>query len=152
MEDNSFLFEGESLKRKEIIGFLPMWAHIATQKRAAALMKHLKNEESFWRKYGVPTLAADDPHYTPFVDGCCRWNGPIWLLWDYMVYDGLMNYGYKMEAKELANKMMLAVATQLKKNHRFWESFSPDYPVQECPSNYIWDSIMAKLLVELYER
>ena len=152
MEDNSFQFEGESLKRKEIIGFLPMWAHIVPKERAAALMKHLKNEESFWRKYGVPTLAADDPHYTPFVDGCCRWNGPIWLLWDYMVYNGLQNYGYKKEAKELANKMMLAVVTQLKKNHRFWESFSPDYPVQECPSNYIWDSIMAKLLIDVYKK
>ncbi|MBN2365880.1 MAG: hypothetical protein EH225_07665 [Calditrichaeota bacterium] len=152
MEDNSFLFEGESLKRKEIIGFLPMWAHVAPKDRADILIGHLTNEESFWRQYGIPTLAADDPHYTPFVDGCCRWNGPIWLLWDYMVFDGLRNYGYKTLANQIGEKMMLAVITQLKKNHRFWESYSPDYPVQECPSNYIWDSIMAKLLIDVYKK
>ena len=152
MSDNSFEFEGESLKRKEIIGFLPMWAHVATKEQAKELVKHLKNPDSFWRKYGVPTLAADDPNYTAFVDGCCRWNGPIWLLWDYMVFDGLKNYGYNKLAKQLSKKMILAVITQLEKNHHFWESFSPDYPMQECPSNYIWDSIMAKVLIDVYQR
>ena len=152
MIDNSFQFEGRSLKRKEIIGFLPMWARVASKQQAKALVKHLTDEKSFWRRYGVPTLAADDPHYTPFVDGCCRWNGPVWLLWDYMVLRGLKNYGYEEVAKQLAEKMMLAVTKQLEKNHRFWESYSPDFPVQECPSNYIWDSIMAKMLIDVYQR
>lgn len=148
--DNSFLFEGESLKRKEIIGFLPLWARVAPKDRAEKLMQHLLNPDSFWRTYGVPTLAADDPHYTPFVDGCCRWNGPIWLLWDYMVFQGLDFYGYEQEKRQLADKMMAAVKIQLCKNHRFWESFSPDYPVLECPSNYIWDSIIARVLIDVH--
>ncbi|MEJ2636002.1 MAG: trehalase family glycosidase [Calditrichia bacterium] len=152
MSDNSFEFEGESLKRKEIIGFLPMWAHVASKEQAKELVKHLTDETSFWRTYGVPTLAANDPNYTPFVDGCCRWNGPIWLLWDYMVLDGLQNYGYNKLAKQLSDKMMLAVGTQLERNHHFWESYSPDFPYQESPSNYIWDSIMAKVLIDVYQK
>lgn len=150
MSDHTFNFEGRSLKRKEIIGLLPLWARVASKEQARELVKHMLDERSFWRKYGVPTLAADDPHYTPFVDGCCRWNGPIWLLWDYMLFDGLRNYGYDKQAKQLTEKMMLAVATQLEKNHRFWESYSPDFPVQECPSNYIWDAIIAKVLIDTY--
>jgi hypothetical protein len=47
---------------------------------------------------------------------------------------------------------MMAVTTQLSTNHRFWESYSPDYPVQESPSNYIWDSIMAKVLIDYYAK
>jgi len=152
MADNSFEFEGASLKRKELIGFLPMWARVATKEQASELVKHLTNEKSFWRKYGIPTLAADDPHYTPFIDGCCRWNGAVWLLWDYMVMAGLKNYGYDKLAAQVADKMMLAVTTQLEINHRFWESYSPDFPVQESPSNYIWGSIMAKVLIEMYAK
>ncbi len=152
MSDNSFMFEGKSLKRKELIGFLPMWARVATKEQAKELVKHLTNEKSFWRKYGIPTIAADDPNYTPFVDGCCRWNGPVWLLWDYMVFQGLKNYGYDAIAKQVADKMILAVTTQLEMNHRFWESYSPDFPVQESPSNYIWDSIMARVLIDLYKK
>jgi hypothetical protein len=69
-----------------------------------------------------------------------------------MVYQGLRNYGYDKPARQLADKMMLAVTTQLEKNHRFWESYSPDFPVQESPSNYIWDSIMARLLIDMYAK
>ncbi len=152
MNDHSFFFEGKSLKRQELIGFLPMWAHVAGKDQARALVKHLTDPNTFWRKYGIPSLSAADPNYTPFVDGCCRWNGPVWLLWNYMVLKGLQNYGYEKIALELKNKMMLAVVTQLKKNHHFWESYSPDYPVQECPSNYIWDSIMARVLIDTYKK
>jgi len=150
MTDHKFEFEGVSLKRKELIGFLPMWAHVATPQQAKELVRELQNGASFWRNYGIPTLAANDPNYTPFVDGCCRWNGPVWLLWNYIVMDGLRNYGYDKLATQVGEKMMLAVTTQLRKNHRFWESYSPDYPVQESPSNYIWDSIMAKVLIDMY--
>lgn len=150
MHDHSFRFEGQSLKRQEIIGFLPMWAMVATKKQAKALLEHLTNPNTFWRKYGIPTLSAADPDYSPFVDGCCHWNGPVWLLWDYMVFRGLQNYGYTKLASRVKDKMMLAVTTQLKKNHRFWESYSADFPVQESPPNYIWDSIMARVLIDCY--
>jgi glycogen debranching enzyme len=114
------------------------------------LVKHLTDTTKFWRKYGVPTLAADDEWYSPYVDYCCKWNGPVWLLWDYMVLQGLKKYGYNDTAKELADKMTLAVTTQLKKNHNYWESFSADNDVLNSPSNYIWDSIMAKVLIDAY--
>ena len=68
-----------------------------------------------------------------------------------MVLDGLKKYGYYKIANELADKMLLAVTTQLKKNHNDWESYSPDNEVLNSPSNYIWDSIMARVLIEKYK-
>lgn len=150
MKKHRFEFDGESLRRKEIIGFLPMWARVATKEQAADLVKELENPKTFWRKYGVPTVAANDPGYTPFVDDCCHWNGPVWMLWDYMVMDGLEHYGYKSVADKVADKMLLAVETQLCKNHHFWESYSADFPIQQSPPNYIWDSILAKVLIDKY--
>ncbi len=152
MNRHLFEFEGKSLRRKEIIGFLPMWARVATKEQAADLVKQLTNLETFWRKYGVPTVAANDPGYTPFVDDCCHWNGPVWMLWDYTVMDGLEHYDYRKIADEVADKMLLAVETQLATNHHFWESYSADFPIQQSPPNYIWDSIMAKVLIEKYAR
>lgn len=149
--NHSFKFMTRDLRREEIIGFLALWAGAAPKERADKLIKKLLNPEKFWRKYGVPTLAADDEWYTPYVDYCCKWNGPVWLLWNYMVLDGLKKYGYKEIANQLADKMMLAVTTQLKKNHNFWESYSPDNEVLNSPPNYIWDSIMARVLIEKYK-
>ncbi len=142
--------DGVSLKRKEIIGFLPMWAGIATKEQAARLVEHLTNPQRFWRRYGVPTLAADDPYYNGNVTKCCQWNGAVWLLWDYMVFRGLLNYGYRKEAEELARRMMDGVIFQLKENHRFWESFSPDNTQLGSPKNYLWDCIIARMMIDLY--
>jgi hypothetical protein len=67
-----------------------------------------------------------------------------------MVFQGLLNYGYIDIAQELGDKMLQAVTTQLSINHNFWESYSPDNDILDCPSNYIWDAIMARLLIDLY--
>lgn len=149
--DHSFRFMERDLKRQEIIAFLALWAGVAPPERAARLVTALTDTTRFWRKYGVPTLAADDVWYSPYVDYCCKWNGPVWMLWDYLVYDGLKQYGYNKEAAELAGKMLLAAQTQLSVNHNFWESYSPDNEVLNCPPNYIWDAIIAKLLIEEYK-
>ncbi|MCO6472770.1 MAG: hypothetical protein J5I57_03485 [Melioribacteraceae bacterium] len=151
-ENHSFNYLSRDLRRMEIIGFLPLWAEAATEERAELIVRHMLDENKFWRKFGIPTLAADDPWYSPNVDYCCKWNGPVWLLWNYMVYEGLINYGYTDIADKLADKMVLAVSTQLSKNHNFWESYSPDNTVLNSPSNYIWDSIIAKVLIEKYRK
>jgi len=152
-DDHSFMYLTRDLRRPEIIGFLTMWANAATPERAKSIVEnYLLNPEKFWRKNGVPTLSADDEWFSPDVDYCCKWNGQVWLLWDYMVYVGLRNYGFDEVASELAGKMMLAVETQLRKNHNFWESYSPDNDVLNSPPNYIWDAIMAKLLIDEYSK
>ncbi|MGC9342449.1 MAG: amylo-alpha-1,6-glucosidase [Bacteroidales bacterium] len=149
-QDHTFMFMDRDLKRQEIIGFLPMWSQSISDERADTLIKKLLDPEKFWRKYGIPTLSADDPFYSPYVDYCCKWNGPVWLLWDYMVYRGLKNYGYDDIASDLAQKMIRAAQVQLEKNHNFWESYSPDNEALDCPSNYIWDSILARLFIDEY--
>jgi hypothetical protein len=150
-KDHSWYFMTRDLRRQEIIGFLALWSGTAPQDRAERLVETLADSTKFWRRYGVPTLSAQDPWYSPYVDYCCKWNGPVWLLWDYLVYEGLRDYGYSDLSRKLASKMIAAAVTQLKKNHNFWESFSPDNEVLNCPPNYIWDSIIARLLIEEYQ-
>src|SRR5690606_8889962 len=50
----------DDLKRDEIIGFLPLWAGVADEARAARLVEKLTDTAHFWREYGVPTLSAQD--------------------------------------------------------------------------------------------
>jgi hypothetical protein len=141
---------GISLKRKEVIGFLPLWAGIATKAQAARLVRHLTDPNEFWRRNGVPTLSADDPYYEPQIKVCCQWNGAVWLLWNYLVFHGLLRYGYRAQAEELLRRVMAAVTFQLDRNHRFWESYSPDFTTLHSPRNYIWDSILARMMIDLY--
>jgi len=150
--DHGWFYLTRDLRKQEIIGFLPLWAEVASDQQAERLIRVLTDTTRFWRRYGIPTLSAKDPWYDPNVDYCCKWNGPVWLLWNYMIYEGLRNYGYDSIAHQLAGKLISSVNIQLKKNHNFWESYSPDNEVLNCPSNYIWDAIMARLLIEEYRK
>jgi hypothetical protein len=149
MKDHSFHFMTRDLRRQEIIGFLPLWAEACPEDKVDDLISTLTDTTKFWRPFGIPTLAADDPWYSANVDYCCKWNGPVWLLWNYMVFHGLLNYGYTELAEELSMKVIKAVEIQLSKNHNFWESYSPDNTVINSPSNYIWDTIISRFYLDL---
>jgi hypothetical protein len=142
---------GLDLRRQEIIGFLPLWAGVASPERAKALVAKLTDPKKFWRRFGVPTLAADDPGYEPQIRTCCQWNGAVWLEWNYLVFSGLRLYGYEDLARELGERMVNAAATQLSRNHRFWESYSPDEVKLASPQSYIWNSILARVLIDIYQ-
>jgi hypothetical protein len=133
------------LKRKEIIGFLPLWAGVADRTQAAALVQHLKNPSEFWRINGIPSLSAADPYYNPTG----YWNGPVWVQWQYLIFRGLLDYGYIAEARQLMEKVSSVMITQLKKDHWFWELYSPDDQWAGWNKTYIWAGIVARMLIDM---
>ncbi len=137
----------DDLKREEIIGFLPLWAGVATEAQAKRLVEKLRDPTKFWRKYGIPTLAADDPYY----DDQGYWNGPVWVQWNYLIERGLLNYGYKDLAKELVDRVAKNMIEQLKKDHQLWELYSPDEQWAGHHKQYIWAGIIARMMMEVQE-
>ena len=135
----------DDLKRNEIIGFLPLWAGIAGKQQAAYLVKHLTDTASFWRRYGVPSLAANDPYYNPRG----YWNGPVWIQWDYLIERGLLDYGYKKEAVELVHKVMDNMIAVLKSDHELWEFYDPDKTWGGYHRTYIWAGIINRMMMDL---
>lgn len=133
------------LKRQEIIGFLPMWAGIADKQRAERLVGKLTDPKKFWRKYGVPSLSADDPYYNPKG----YWNGPVWVEWNYLIMRGLLNYGYPQEAKELVMRVAANMIAELKKNHNLWEFYSPDDQWAGYHKTYIWAGMISRMLLDV---
>ncbi len=145
-KDNDFTFKNPNdLKRQEIIGFLPMWAGVASDAQAERLVEHLTNPDKFWRQYGVPSLAADDSYYNPKG----YWNGPVWVEWDYLVMDGLIQYGYEKEARELVMRVAKNMVEQLKKDHNLWEFYSPDHQWAGYHKTYIWAAVINRMLLDV---
>ena len=144
--DQDFSFKTkDDLKIQEIIGFLPLWANTATDEQAEKLMKHLTNPNTFWRRFGIPTLSAEDDYYNPIG----YWNGPIWVQWQYLIFRGLINYGYNDEAKQLVYKVLDNVINQLKTDHWFWEFYSADDYQAGWNKAYIWTGIAARMLIDI---
>ncbi len=147
-KDNDFTYKSENdLIRQEIIGFLPMWAGISSDRQAEKLVEVLTEQSKFWRKYGIPSLAADDPFY----NSKGYWNGPVWVEWNYLIVNGLLDYGYKEEARELTKRVAEGMIIQLKKNHNLWEFYSPDEPWAGYHKTYIWAGIINRMLWDVYQ-
>ena len=145
-DDHSFTFkEKDDIKRMEIIGFLPLWAGIASPDQAKALVGHLTNPEKFWRKFGIPSLAADDSYYNDKG----YWNGPVWVQWNYLIMRGLMDYGYENEAKELVDRVTTVMYERLTKDHNLWEFYSPDDLWGGYHKTYIWAGIINRMMEDV---
>lgn len=142
--DNDFTYEKPNdLKRKEIIGLLPLWAGVADSLQARALVaEHLHNPREFWRPFGIPSLAANDTFY----NSRGYWNGPVWVEWNMLIVEGLLAYGYREEARELVDRVAAGMIQQLQQNHNLWEFYSPDEVWAGYHRTYIWAATINRML------
>lgn len=95
---------GKPIRLKSVAGFFPLWAGVAPPERAARLVhEHLLNPKEFWLNYPVATYAKTEPDfYEGTRKGECNWRGNAWIPANYMIFHGLMRYGYDDAAKKLA--------------------------------------------------
>lgn len=106
--------------------FIPMYAKIATEEQAEELVKHIFDEETFRSDYGVTTLAKDEKMFDLSVtNNPSNWLGPIWLVANYVVFRGLMNYGYRKEAELICEETLELLGRDLEKTGSLHEYYNP---------------------------
>ena len=117
---------GKRIDIKSVAGFLPLWAGIASPTQAARLVKeHLLNTREFWLKYPIATYTRTEPEfYEGSRSGECNWEGPTWIPTNYMVFHGLLKYGYKDEARQLALKTLEMALVENPVTREFYDSDS----------------------------
>jgi len=96
-------------------GFLPLYAGAASADQAPQLAERLAD----WLdqvRYGVPSCDPADPRFEPKR----YWRGPVWLVVNRMIAEGLTDYGFD----ELAARIRGDSAT-LVETGGFYESFDP---------------------------
>ena len=98
---------GELIKVKSATCFTPLFAGAATQPRAKRIVReHLLNEKEFWLAYPVASYAKTEPDYYQGSHNECNWRGPTWAPTNYMIFHGLMRYGFAAEAKVLSDRLL----------------------------------------------
>ena len=109
-------------------GFIPMWTGFATQAQAAALVRHMFDPATFESDYGVCTLAKDEKMFDlSATNNPSNWLGPIWLVANYVAFRGLMNYGYRDEAKVICARSARLLADDLAETgcmHEYYDPFT----------------------------
>jgi len=94
----------EWMTMKSAACFLPMIACIPTVQQATRLVDHLTRPGEFWLPVPVPTVAADEPQFSDDM-----WRGPTWMNINYLIWEGLRNYGFDNIADTLRRRSMAAV-------------------------------------------
>lgn len=119
-EEDGFYYDrsektGKLNKVKSVAGFIPLWVGAAPADRAERLVKeHLLNPDEFWTNYPVATWSKSEPDYHQEKHGNeSTWMGSTWIPTNYMVFRGLLRYGYTDIARELADKTFELVVSEV---------------------------------------
>lgn len=109
-------------------GFMALWANIATREQAEIIVeKHFHDTTSFNAPAGIRTLSPLEKMYDTRASGNpSSWLGPIWINVNYLVFRGLVDYGYTDEAKELAEKTILLLGRDLERFGALHEYYLPE--------------------------
>ena len=136
-------------------GFMVLWSGIATENQAERIVReNLKQERLFKGAFGVRTLAKTEKMYRVVKSGnpSC-WLGPVWGISNYMCYRGLKNYGFEVEAEELAKKTIMLFGKDLECCGELHEYYDPD--TGEGVNNQgfqSWNLLVNNMIAELEGR
>lgn len=108
--------------------FLSLWSGIATKEQAERIVKeNLLDSNAFWAPFGVRSLSKYEKMYAIIKSGnpSC-WLGPIWGISNYMVFRGLLKYGFERQARELAEKTVKLFEEDIRMNGELHEYYDPE--------------------------
>ncbi len=100
---------------------LPLWASIPTPRQAKSMLNRtLLDAERYGRAFGLP--ACPRPVRGDSLAICQN----VSMLWNHLIGEGLLAYGYREEAAELVRRLMAAVIQSLKTKGAFYKLYHAD--------------------------
>jgi hypothetical protein len=109
--------------RQDVTHLLPLWAGIPDGERAERLIKAtMLDPKRYWRPGGIPMCPASDPAYDDGVEMA----GGVFMLWNAMLGEGLVRYGFRREAAELFTRLMQGPLAALRAEGVFRECYRAD--------------------------
>lgn len=153
-EERGFFFDyGYVFDRRStfysLAGFAPLWAKLATPEQAKKVVKNL---DKFETEYGLTITAKESlargldlskiqKRYHPAIEDILKpkqWDYPnIWSPMEYIVIEGLLNYGFKKEAKRIMEKSVKAHAVLFRKYGTFFEKINAETGEPSASFHYV---------------
>ena len=156
-------FSGKLTHVSAVTGFLPLFAGVCDERRAAKLRNLLTDSSKFSCEFPVPSIALDNPLY-----GADMWRGCTWINYNFMIILGLRKYGYDSLAEEIRLKTLRSVNSLFLKTGNIYEFYDsagktepmrlnrkgpqpeiPDYRVKyHSITDYNWTASLVLLMIQ----
>ncbi|MBP8989439.1 MAG: glycoside hydrolase family 37 [Clostridia bacterium] len=134
--------------------FLPLWAGLATQEQAVRMVGHYRDNQTFNAQFGVRTLSRLEKMYSLHAsNNPSNWLGPVWGISNYLVFSGLVKYGFADDARDLARKTIFLFGRDLEKTGTLHEYYHPDTgdPIM-TPGFQNWNDLVLNMIAYLEGR
>lgn len=141
---------GKHIKIVGYSSFIPLWSKIPTQKMAeATINKYLVNPDEMWSLYGIRTLSKSAQGYNNInmIKPHSNWQGPIWVVANYMYIWGMMNYGYYDKSVEASKNLTRLLLQNIEKHGGMHENYDAETGKPLAAPGFIsWNLLVADLL------
>ncbi|MGF1452872.1 MAG: amylo-alpha-1,6-glucosidase [Opitutales bacterium] len=114
--------DGNLIRSRTIASLLPLAAGVPDLERAQRLVEHIRNPASFGSTVPLPSVALDDPDFARDM-----WRGPVWINVAYLAVQGLLRYGFRRDAAEVAWRLCDGVFRVLEAEHQVYEFYDPEH-------------------------
>lgn len=135
-------------------GFIPLWAGFATAGQGDYLAAQYRDKEIFYSDYGVTTLAKNEKMFNlEATNNPSNWLGPIWLVANYIVFKGLLDYGHTQEALAICRGSLKLLGEDLEKTQCMHEYYNPFTGEPVMNGGFInWNILALSMAKELRKR
>ncbi|MFI5913269.1 MGH1-like glycoside hydrolase domain-containing protein [Dactylosporangium sp. NPDC051541] len=134
--------------------FLPMWAGLATQEQAERMVRRVRDQRTFAANYGIRSLSRLEKMYDLRAsNNPSNWLGPIWGITNYLVFRGLVKYGFDDDARDLAGKTVRLFGRDLETTGCLHEFYHPDSGEPIMTRNFQnWNFLVLQMIAWLDDR
>jgi len=130
--------------RTTCASLLPILTGLVSRERAQRVIReHLLNQKQFWLSYLVPFNAADEMKYDKvFLEDLVLWRGHcIWINMNYLLMEGLLNYGLKQEARELTRR-----TAKMIRHEGLWEFYDYRNGQGKGQPSFNWPGLVLEMI------
>ncbi len=128
------------IKVSSIACFMPLYSGAIKKDRAQRIIEALDNEHRYKSVFPVPSVPMDSPWFQPER----YWQGPTWINTNWLIIQGLKNYGFQDYAKKLQLSTIDLVA-----ENGFHEYYDPITGRAIGIDNFSWT---AALIIDLLSK
>ncbi|RFU37768.1 glycoside hydrolase, partial [Actinomadura logoneensis] len=118
-----------------IEGAIPLWAGVASKQQAAAVQFKMVDPNEFATKVPFPTVSKSSPYF----QSTRYWRGPVWIDQAYFALTGLRGYGYRADARTLADRLR-ANASGMLGDGALHENYDPLTGATLNSPNFSWSA------------
>lgn len=137
-------------------GLTPVAFGFAREERARQVIeKCIMSASRFLRPAGLATVAASETCYNQAERGLygraivSNWQGPVWVVPNVLVVRGMLHYGYKKEAQELALATVATLVNDFNKTGTIHENYNAETGEALWAPNFMSWNVLSLELMEL---